>query len=255
MITAKRLAILLAGSLALLAGCGPKYPNCENDEHCKAKNEVCVQGLCKACRDDSQCGKSDACRICNTSNTCTRRNNCCTSDADCPGGRCWNVAGRDYGECGAQCDANHPCPPGMRCNAQGMCEPDAECGPSAPCPPGQICQNGRCIAQCTLSPVYFDYNEDRIKLSEQSKLNANGDCIKGRGGSVMISGHCDERGTEEYNLALGERRATSSKGYLQNLGVSGGSMRTISYGEERPVCNSSNESCWEQNRRAEFSFE
>ena len=67
---------------------------------------------------------------------------------------------------------------------------------------------------------------------------------------VTIEGHADERGTNEYNLALGERRANAVSDYLGSLGVAGDRLRTISYGEERPVCTESDESCWSQNRRA-----
>ncbi len=68
----------------------------------------------------------------------------------------------------------------------------------------------------------------------------------------LVEGHCDERGTNEYNLALGERRANAATGYLASLGIDGMRMRTVSYGEERPVCTESNESCWQRNRRARF---
>jgi peptidoglycan-associated lipoprotein len=69
-----------------------------------------------------------------------------------------------------------------------------------------------------------------------------------------IQGHCDERGTEEYNLALGQRRANSAQKYLKNKGVPKDRMTTISYGEERPVCSDSSESCWWRNRRSEFQI-
>jgi peptidoglycan-associated lipoprotein len=255
MISAKTTAFALAGALALMLGCGPKYPNCDTDEHCKEQNEFCVNGMCKQCRDDSQCNSADACGAC-LGNACGRRAGCCTSDADCPPpGRCWNVPGKAYGQCGAQCGAGKACPPGQRCNAQGECEPDVECSAANPCPPGQTCKNGSCVAGCNPQVVYFDFNESRIRLDQQSTMNANADCIKNRGQSVRIKGHCDERGTEEYNMALGERRCNSSKRYLKNLGVSGGSLSITSYGEEQPTCSSSNEGCWSQNRRAEFTFE
>ncbi len=247
--------LLAAGAILMLAtGCGPKYPECANDEHCAAQGQVCAAGVCKQCRDDSQCSQSDVCVACN-GYACTRRPGCCTSDADCPGGSCWNVAGTSYGQCGPQCGEGKACPPGQRCNAQGQCVPDVECSAAIPCPAGKVCQNGVCINACAPQTVYFDFNESRIRLDQQDALNGNGDCIKQQGKAVRIEGHCDERGTEEYNMALGERRASASKRYLSNLGVSGSSMRTISYGEERPTCTSSNESCWSQNRRAEFVFE
>jgi peptidoglycan-associated lipoprotein len=84
-------------------------------------------------------------------------------------------------------------------------------------------------------------------------LESNASCIKERGTSFTIEGHCDERGTDEYNMALGDRRARSAKKYLGQLGV-GKDAKTLSYGEERPVCSESGESCWWRNRRAEFVF-
>ncbi|MBI5893854.1 MAG: peptidoglycan-associated lipoprotein Pal [Deltaproteobacteria bacterium] len=69
---------------------------------------------------------------------------------------------------------------------------------------------------------------------------------------IKIEGHCDERGSDEYNLALGDRRANSAKKYLANLGIDSNRISTISYGEEKPACKEANESCWSKNRRAEF---
>ncbi len=165
------------------------------------------------------------------------------------------VAGQNYGWCGKQCDKDHPCPPGQRCNAEGVCEPDVECGPGVPCPPGKVCENGRCVARCEAEAIYFDYNEHRLREDAKGTLSKNGDCAKGRGGTVRIEGHCDERGDAEYNLALGERRANAAKEYLQNLGIAAGSIKTISYGKEKPTCTESNEGCWSKNRRDEFHFE
>ena len=70
----------------------------------------------------------------------------------------------------------------------------------------------------------------------------------------MIEGHCDERGTAEYNLALGDRRASAVMQYLLSLGIPSNRMETISYGKEKPVCTESNERCWSKNRRAHFVF-
>ena len=69
---------------------------------------------------------------------------------------------------------------------------------------------------------------------------------------VVIEGNCDERGSKEYNIALGDRRSKSGKSYLTNLGISGDRVSTISYGKEKPVCTAHNESCWQQNRRDDF---
>ncbi|HYA28430.1 MAG TPA: OmpA family protein, partial [Acidobacteriota bacterium] len=82
---------------------------------------------------------------------------------------------------------------------------------------------------------------------------ANADWLKGNPAArVEIEGHCDERGTNEYNLALGAKRAQAARDYLANLGVNSNRLSTISYGEEIPVCKESNEACWKQNRRARF---
>jgi peptidoglycan-associated lipoprotein len=98
--------------------------------------------------------------------------------------------------------------------------------------------------------VYFAFDDYSLSDDARAKLSRNADLLKGQTRlSLTIEGHCDERGTSEYNLALGERRANSVKSYLASLGVAGGRMRTLSYGSERPVCTEHDESCWSQNRR------
>ncbi len=99
--------------------------------------------------------------------------------------------------------------------------------------------------------VYFDYDESTLSDDTRQKLSRNADLLKSQPQfSVTIEGHADSRGTNEYNLALGERRANAVRDYLASLGVAANRVRTISYGEERPVCTEEVESCWSQNRRA-----
>ncbi len=99
--------------------------------------------------------------------------------------------------------------------------------------------------------IYFDYNKSDLKPEVVEALSRNAEFLRGNPRfTVTIEGHCDERGTNEYNLALGERRANAAKSYLASLGVTSDRMVTTSYGEERPVCTVSEESCWSQNRRA-----
>ena len=87
-------------------------------------------------------------------------------------------------------------------------------------------------------------------------LEENAGILKGADGfDVVVEGHCDDRGTIEYNLALGQRRAAAVRGYLVSLGVSARQLRTVSYGEERPSVDGSGESFWSRNRRAEFVVE
>jgi peptidoglycan-associated lipoprotein len=101
--------------------------------------------------------------------------------------------------------------------------------------------------------VYFDFDESIVRVDQEPRLEHNSACMGEFGSdSLRIEGHCDERGTDAYNLALGERRARSSRTYLQRLGVNDDRMEIISYGESRPICRQSNESCWRQNRRSEF---
>jgi peptidoglycan-associated lipoprotein len=99
--------------------------------------------------------------------------------------------------------------------------------------------------------VYFEYDESELSDDARDSLARNADLLKGQPQlQLLIEGHADERGTNEYNLALGERRANAVRSYLSSLGVGTERLRTLSYGEERPVCTESEESCWSQNRRA-----
>lgn len=104
-----------------------------------------------------------------------------------------------------------------------------------------------------LQRVHFDFDKYNIKPEYEGTMKSNGEWLqKNSKASVVIEGHCDERGTAEYNIALGDRRAKSVKNYLHNLGIDSKRMSTISYGKERPLCTQHDESCWWQNRRAEF---
>lgn len=103
-----------------------------------------------------------------------------------------------------------------------------------------------------LNSVYFDYDQSLIRSDAATTLQGNAAYIKSHAGSYVIEGNCDARGTNEYNLALGQRRADSAKSYLSNLGVDGSTLMTVSYGEEKPVCFESDESCWQRNRRDDF---
>jgi peptidoglycan-associated lipoprotein len=99
--------------------------------------------------------------------------------------------------------------------------------------------------------VYFAFDESALTDDSRAKLSRNADLLKAQARlNLTIEGHCDERGTPEYNLALGERRASAVKSYLGSLGVGADRTRTLSYGSERPVCTEHEESCWSQNRRA-----
>jgi peptidoglycan-associated lipoprotein len=104
-----------------------------------------------------------------------------------------------------------------------------------------------------LRDIYFDFDKYEIRAGDAKMLDANAAWLKSNPDHlVLIEGHCDERGTNEYNLALGERRAKSTMNYLVAQGVQANRITIISYGEERPVCTEHTEECWAKNRRAHF---
>ena len=105
----------------------------------------------------------------------------------------------------------------------------------------------------SLGDIFFDFDQYTIRRDAQSTLSANAAWLNSRAGkAVVIEGHCDERGTQAYNLVLGEKRARSAKRYLEDLGVPASRLKTTSYGELRPFCKERDESCYQQNRRAHF---
>ena len=105
-----------------------------------------------------------------------------------------------------------------------------------------------------LQDVHFEYDRDKLDTSTQTILRANADWLKKNPNArVEIQGHADERGTNNYNLGLGERRALQTKKFMVNLGIDESRLYTISYGEEKPFCFDSNENCWWENRRAHFT--
>jgi peptidoglycan-associated lipoprotein len=101
--------------------------------------------------------------------------------------------------------------------------------------------------------AYYNYDEATLDDAAQSALTSSANWMKGKDGAgynLLVEGHCDERGTEQYNLALGDRRANTAKDYLVTLGVDAGRIRTVSYGEERPFNEGHDDTAWAQNRRA-----
>jgi peptidoglycan-associated lipoprotein len=106
-----------------------------------------------------------------------------------------------------------------------------------------------------LDTVYFDYDRAEIRNDARGKLQGNASVIEDKKWErVVLEGHCDERGSEEYNLALGERRAVAVKQYLLNLGVPASNVTTVSYGESRPAKPGHDETSWQYNRRVEFGL-
>jgi peptidoglycan-associated lipoprotein len=101
--------------------------------------------------------------------------------------------------------------------------------------------------------AYFDYDKADIRSDARDNLSATGQFLRAHSDvKVVLEGHCDERGSTEYNLALGDRRAAAAKQFLVSLGISADRVETVSYGKEKPFCSASTEDCWQQNRRGHF---
>lgn len=110
-------------------------------------------------------------------------------------------------------------------------------------------------AKKALATIYFDFDSYALSQASRDKLYSNAEyLLKKYQGKVRLEGHCDERGSDEYNLALGEKRAKAAMNYLLTLGVPEDQLSIISYGKERPLVNEHNEEAWAQNRRVEFEI-
>jgi peptidoglycan-associated lipoprotein len=246
--------------LALATGCGPSYPNCNNDEHCKSKGEFCLDNKCAQCRTDSHCpgADTDKCVTCQAGG-CGRKADCCSSNLDCGAGKKCDTAGN---KCVAQCAADTDCPAGQKCAAgackapEGNLSGDASgCKADGDCGAGLKCKDGRCLdaaGQCGFAPIYFSFNEYSLTDSAQNGLSANLKCFKEKPvTTITVEGHCDERGTDAYNMELGTKRAKVVKDFLQSS-LPKVKVKTMSYGKTKPLCSEDGEDCWGKNRRAEF---
>jgi len=140
----------------------------------------------------------------------------------------------------APAPAPQPTPPPAAAAPQPTAQPAAR-------PPVQ-----EFAANPNLKDIHFDFDKYDIRPGDAKILDGNATWLKSNDVLVLIEGHCDERGTNEYNLALGERRAKATMNYLVGQGVQAGRITIISYGEERPLCTEHTEACWARNRRAHF---
>ena len=143
-----------------------------------------------------------------------------------------------------------PAPSPAPAPAPAPAEPPAAPAAPAPAPPPPAPM----VEEPTgLEPIYFDFDKSFIREDSKPALRKAADYMKKNPDvKIRIEGNCDERGTSEYNMALGDRRATSAKKYLTSLGIDAGRLSTVSYGKERPVCAEHNEECWQRNRRGDF---
>jgi peptidoglycan-associated lipoprotein len=130
--------------------------------------------------------------------------------------------------------------------------------PPPPPPPQTPKRSAADILGSDVQDLLFDYDKSEIRADQQETARKDAEVLKqllndNPGFNVLLEGHCDERGSAEYNLGLGDRRATAAKDYMVQLGVPGDRLKTISYGKERPVCTEASEDCYQRNRRAHFA--
>ena len=125
----------------------------------------------------------------------------------------------------------------------------------APPPPPPTVSDEDLFSQ-NIKDIYFDYDKSDIRPDQQGSIQADAQFLNQHSNiNITIEGHCDERGSTEYNLALGDQRASSVKNALTSAGISASRIKTISYGKEKPFCTESNEACWQQNRRGHLVYQ
>jgi peptidoglycan-associated lipoprotein len=244
----KLLVAVAAMVLAFAIACSgkPKGPGCKVDKDCKAPL-VCADNKCVQCRDNTQCPSGQQC----SGGACVAKAEC-EKDDQCPAGQVCQA-----GSCKA-CAADSECGPGGRCE-QGACKRPNKCTKDEDCADDEDCKDGLCLkavstgnvdANCTLQTVYFGFDQATIQASEGDRLESNSTCIeKTKGKTVMLVGHTDTSGTEEYNIALSERRAQSVADYLAKLGTDPARMQVIPKGETEPTGLGD-----DKDRRVEFQF-
>jgi outer membrane protein OmpA-like peptidoglycan-associated protein len=220
-------ALLFAFSLGGCPNKKPKTPLCDGDEDCQ-DGMVCINKECKPCTEDSQCD-GGAC----VAGKCEDKGECST-DTDCPDGKVCKS-----GAC-MSCANDGECGPGGKCSA-GACERPTKCTKDEECADDEDCIDGFCknpgaptggSASCNLTTVYFAFDDSSIQATERDHLDANAACIeKNPERSVYLMGHTDSSGTDEYNIALSERRAQSVADYMSRLGTDPAKISVVPKGE------------------------
>lgn len=244
-------AIVVASVAVVLgltaASCGDtsKKPGCSSDKDCK-NNQVCASNTCVECNTDSQCPTGKRC----SGHACVVAE--CKSDLECNGKVC------QAGKCKA-CATDDECGPDRACKA-GLCEAAKKCSKDDECADDEDCVRGLCRkagaasnpgdATCTLATVYFAFDDSTVQESERERLASNVACIeKTKGKNVFLIGHTDTSGTEEYNIALSERRAQSVADYMSRLGADPARLQIVPKGETEPTGLGD-----DRDRRVEFQW-
>ncbi|MCL4226799.1 MAG: OmpA family protein [Myxococcales bacterium] len=244
------LAILAVAALLILAlaGCKkkPKTPACDGNDDC-ADGLVCVNKQCVQCAASADCGDGKECK----EGACVAKAEC-AKDLDCPDGKVCQA-----GAC-RPCAADGECGPGGQCLG-GKCNRATACAADDDCADDEDCIDGYCQkpwlggsggGTCQLATVYFALDDASIAASERDRLDGNAACIeKTTGKQVYVVGHTDASGTDEYNIALSERRAQTVADYLARLGTDPARLQIVPKGESEPSGMGE-----EKDRRVEFQW-
>jgi hypothetical protein len=270
-------AITLLFAVAASISCTPKYPNCKKDKHCnEALGERCVGEVCQGCAADADCaGKAPAGKpayVCkdlrcqdptalgpeSVGKATGEEGDPCAAKTDCLGGLACTA-----GKC-SLCTSDADCG-GVACNLDsGRCSPVESCTTDDQCAMDEICDGGMCIfsgdlgdedgGPCGLPAVYFAFDSEVLTPKTQEDLKGVASCIAetaaGQGKIVYLEAHADNRGTEEYNILLTERRGTSVKDFLAEQGVEATAMQVIAKGSLEAV--GADEATRSKERRVQF---
>ncbi len=259
--------LLLLSAALLLAGCPPRvsYPECKVDQDCAEHGEVCAAGFCKQCREDADCASHPDKPICRDA-LCVEKGQCAKAEDCAAGQKC--SAGKCVAECAPQ-TAAQDCGEGKKC-VEGRCAAEESCVTDADCGDGRACVEQMCKAQggilrssasqqlgsCEVKAIYFGFDDASLSPEARRQLDADYGCLaQSAFRRAVVSGHTDERGTTEYNVALGMRRADIVKRYLTGLGLDPKRLKAVSYGKERPIDPGHDEAAWSRNRRVEIATE
>jgi len=241
--------------------CQPDTNICESDNECQrpdALGDVCVQGTCQECIEDAQCVEARG------------------DGYFCNSGRCDEK--HKLSQLGEPCTEADECTTSLGC-INGVCQDPTTisatitCHSTMDCATGFLCLNNICAEETpeqkerrkscnTLfskqdnlarEAILFEFNDYALTTNSQQQLQMAAECISEFDTlGIVLEGHSDDRGTQEYNLALGEKRATTVRNYLKTLGADPEKFVVRSKGENEPVCERADETCWARNRRVEF---
>jgi peptidoglycan-associated lipoprotein len=246
------IAIALGLAAGTLTGCPqkkPKYPACASDKDCK-DGQKCVNKTCVQCAEDSDCKDGETCE----SGACVAKD-ACTSHEQCPPGQVC-----EDGACRA-CENNSECGPGGSCE-QGACKRPKACKVDEDCEDDEDCIDGLCLRpwqgsapedlSCQLATVYFEFDQAAIPEAQRGALEGNAECILKAPAdrNVYVEGHADESGTEEYNIALSDRRARAVADFMARLGIDPARLNVVPKGESEPTGEGE-----ERDRRVEFEWQ